>query len=109
MNTAPADVTEDEAPLRLPRVPLYTPPYNHNVRAMPQLSEHYRDKFGPFPMITVSGAWLRTFGFHVGVQIRIEATDGMIVLKPLWNREPIGPVTEASEKPTVRYTEVVDR
>lgn len=106
MNTTSVESPEDQSPPRLPRVPLYSPHYNHNVRAVPQLSEACRDKFGPFPMLTLSGAWLRRFGFHLGVQVRIEATDGEILLRPLWNREPIGPT---AEEPVVRYAEVVDR
>ncbi|MFL9582637.1 SymE family type I addiction module toxin [Stenotrophomonas sp. AB1(2024)] len=99
---------EEEVVLLLPRcTPRYTPSYHHNVRAVPQLGEHDRDHFGPYPMVTLRGAWLRTFGFEVGVHVKIEATPGQILLRPLWNDDP--PVRENAKKPVVRYVEVEDR
>ena len=69
--------------------------------------EQDRDHFGPLPLVTLRGAWLRKFGFEVGVHVRIEATPGQILLRPLWNDDP--PVRENVEKPVVRYVEVEDR
>ncbi len=106
MTHNPAQAPEEDTPSRLPR---YTPHYHHNIRAMPQISELNRDKFGPFPMITLSGAWLRTFGFTVGLQVRIEATPDQIILRPLWTGDPATVAKEEPKKPIVRYAEVVDR
>lgn len=105
MKTKPAQWPEDETS---PRLPSYTPSYHHNVRAVPQIGEHDRDHFGPFPMVTLRGAWLRKFDFQVGVQVRIEATPGQILLRPLWNDEPANTGPQA-EKSVVRYVEVEDR
>jgi hypothetical protein len=110
MKPKPVQWSEDdeEVILQLPRcAPSYTPSYHHNVRAVPQLDEHDRDRFGPYPMVTLRGAWLRRFGFEVGVHVRIEATPGQILLRPLWNDDP--PVRESAKKPVVRYAEVEDR
>jgi hypothetical protein len=93
----------------LPLLPRYRPRYTHNIRAVPQIDAHCRDEFGPLPLITLSGTWLRTLGFGVGVQVRIEATQGRIVITPLWNSEPIGLIDGEREKPAVRYTGVEDR
>lgn len=108
MNHEPAQApcVEDDT---YPRLPRYSPPYHHNIRAMPQISELNRDKFGPLPMITLSGAWLRTFGFTVGLQVRIEATPDQIILRPLWTGDPDVAAANATQQPTVRYTEVADR
>ncbi|MFI8720019.1 SymE family type I addiction module toxin [Stenotrophomonas sp. NPDC077464] len=106
MTQHPAQAPEDDTHPRLPR---YSPSYHHNIRAMPQISELHRDKFGPLPLITLSGAWLRTFGFTVGLQVRIEATPDQIILRPIWTGEPGAATANATQEPTVRYTDVADR
>lgn len=85
----------------------YSPRYYHNVRAMPQISEHDRDADGPLPLLTLSGAWLRRFGFDVGEQVRIEASPGQILLRPVWTSAY--PSRKEPEKPAVRYAEVEQR
>jgi len=80
-----------------------------NVRAVPQISEEDRDQYGPLPFIMLRGAWLRRFGFDVGVDVRVEAIRGQITLTTLWQDYSSGEKPSESDKPTVRYAEMKER
>ena len=103
MTTKPAQPPADE----ISKHQSYSPRYYHNVRAMPQITEHDRDGDGPLPVLTLSGAWLRRFGFDVGEQVRIEASPGQILIRPVWTSAY--PSRKPPEKPVVRYAEVEHR
>ena len=35
------------------------------------------------PLVSVSGEWLKEFGFEVGTKVVIDVTQGQIVIKPV--------------------------
>lgn len=106
MTSNPAQPSKDTP---IPREPRMQYSQLNNVRAVPQLEEHDRDQFGPIPFVMLRGKWLRKFGFEVGVHVRIEAREGYITVRPLWQDALPDFDPMEAEYPAIRYAEVEDR
>lgn len=90
--------------------PRYRSRRPHNVRALPQITSNDRDDYGPIPMMTLSGAWMRKLGFDVGDQVKIEGTRNVITISLVWPYPPADPAApEENAEPEVHYTRINPR
>jgi hypothetical protein len=90
--------------------PRYRSRRPHNVRALPQITSSDRDNYGPIPLMTLSGAWMRKLGFDVGDQVKIEGTRNVITISLVWPFPPDEPAAaDPAAAPEVHYARIEPR